>query len=245
MRGLWAVALATILGACGSVQNSGVSGPNLASIKSTKDPGVYKGFDRQIVVNEANGFRDAIFRSSHPGAAQDGVGTTDWLYVRSVDLDRAKLLSGTYNLSDEVVRFFRECAPTVSPNSPSDAFLSGRLRETSKVRLVLTQLAWHTEVGPGPGNFSKARVSEARVKSFGSTASVSRQLSFEFRLTFAPSNARASTPVFARKLADISLANTRADCSNHTLKAPWRSLGGSDWFPRGDVNNIRVEIVER
>jgi len=238
-----ALVCSTLVG-CGSVPNSGISGPSLASIRSTNDPGVHNGFDRQVVTDEAGGIRQAIFRSSHPGASEDGVGRTDWFYARSIDLDYAKLISGKYNLTPEVVRFFRECAPTVDPDSRKDAFLSGRVKGTSKARLVLTQLAWHTEVGPGPGDFSTARVSEATVEVFGSTAGVPGPLSLEVRLSYAPSTG-AHAPVYARNLSNINVGETRANCSARRLEASPKSLGGSNWFPRGDVNNLRVEIVER
>ncbi|RUU33678.1 hypothetical protein EOC93_28200 [Mesorhizobium sp. M6A.T.Ce.TU.002.03.1.1] len=231
---------------CGSVPNTGLDGSSIATVVSRGDRGVYRGFDIQAVRDSSLKASEAIFRSVHPGASESGYGYTEWTYVRTVDLDHAGVLSGRYNLSPEIRRFFRECAPVLDLQDPSDALRSGSLPQLGVDRLVLTRLRWRTELGPGPNRFETARVTGAELEVLGATAAAMSKVTFDVKISSrVASSEGGSFTVLARKLADQTFADVHADCGTQTLAASARALGGTGWFPRGGVNNIKVEIEER
>ncbi len=244
LRGVLAF-LCITLAACEAVPNTGLNGASWASVSSTNDPGVYRDFDTQAVFDGTDQVGEAMFRSTHPGASDGGLGTTDWVYVRTVELDYAAIVSGAYNLSPEIVRFFRECAPALDPTNPEDQFRSGRLGDTPDARLVLTRVTWRTEIGPGPQIYSTARVADANLQVFGASAKLQRPLSLSVLLSVEPGRSfEPASPIINRTVSNIRTGDVTANCTDQTLETAHIAIGESGWFPGGDVYNIVVEIIE-
>lgn len=247
MHARWSFTLACIaLAGCQSLPSTGLSGASSASVVSSGDPGIFQGLSTQGVVDQGVKLSSAIFRSTHLGATEDGFGTTDWTYVRVVELDHAAVVAGKHNLAPEVVKFFRDCAPQLDPAKPLDAIRSGVVSGTSNARLVLTRLDWRTEIGPGPNKWEAARIPRAALEVYGATASVHASLNLAVRVSATSIKSLGNaTTLLESGVSGADLSQVRADCVSKVLKAPTIALGGTGWFPRGDVNNIQVEVIER
>ena len=247
MHARWLLAPACLtLTACQSIPNTGLSGPSAASVVSSGDAGVYRGLSTQGVTDQGVRFTSSIFRSTHPGASEDGLGTTDWTYVRAIEIDRAEVLAGKHNLAPDVVKFFKDCAPEIDPSNPADAIRSGTVVGTPYVRLVVTRLDWRSEIGPGPNKWEAARIPRAALEVYGATAGARKSLSVGITLSVG-SIRRPGTvaPLLEHTETSVDLSRVRADCNAKVLTAPRIAIGGTGWFPRGDINNIQVEVVER
>ncbi len=243
----WLSVLACVaLGACQPIRGTGLSGPSVASVVSYGSPGIYKGFSTQRVTDLGVNTSSAIFRSTHPGASEDGFGVTDWTYVRAIDLNRTDVLGGKLNLPPEVVRFFRNCAPDLDPTKPADAVRSGNVVGTQSVRLVLVRLDWSTEIGPGPNRTEAARISNAKLELFGATKRARTRLSVAIAMSMVSIGRPGKAELLVEYTANaVDPAKVHADCNTSTLRAESIVLNSTGWFPRGDVNNIQVEVVER
>ena len=252
MRIVGAVVLAAsygFLAACGLMPNSGAGGSAIVGVNTSGDTGVYKDTDYQSIVDGAPAPFEAVFRSIHPGGRADGIGTTEWTYVRGVEFPLSQLSEiARGGFSDAVLKFFIEpdCAPTLSTEG-EDLIRSGIIVGGESARLVLTRVQWSTELGPKRANARTVRIHNTRLAVFGASIPVqtNASLTIDLSLTFERESASSGRDyTFEKTATGLRTDAVSVSCDAQTLSVPEVPLGSSGWFNREGVFNLIVSVHE-
>jgi hypothetical protein len=246
--GAMAISLLFVAG-CSIMLNSGLDQPGTASVFTKGDPGVYDNLQSQASANEAERPFAALYRSEHSGGAEDGVGTTQWTYVRGIEFSVAELSNPKFaaKLSDEIRGYFANCPRQLDAGTKEDAIYSGVIAGSGRARLILTRLDWASEVGPGPNQFATTRIKNVALKVFGSSVRLkeSKPLTLSINIAYASATGNAIKLEFARTIPGIRTDVVTTDCTQQLLVAPTVDLGSSGWFAREGVFNLHVTLEEQ